>query len=165
MIKNCSICGKSFNNGEIRDNNGRYLRAGKEICSKECRILRGKKWAKNRREKIHFDSKRDLILERDGHRCSVCGNHNTRLIVHHKDGEGRGKTNPNNDINNLITVCSSCHPRLHFTRHKSFENISFVKDNWELSNRKLAKIIGCSHPTIAIIRKVISSDNVYTSQN
>ena len=48
-----------------------------------------------------------LIKERDGYMCKNCGS-NKLLIVHHKDMNYR-----NDNLNNLITLCRSCHVRLH----------------------------------------------------
>jgi hypothetical protein len=56
---------------------------------------------------------RDVVLARDDHRCWVCSKE-TRLVVHHIDGNGHGKTAPNNDLTNLVTLCRWCHSRLEF---------------------------------------------------
>jgi len=52
------------------------------------------------------------VIERDGFSCIKCGK-STNLIVHHIDGNGYNSKNPNNDINNLITLCNSCHGYIH----------------------------------------------------
>jgi 5-methylcytosine-specific restriction endonuclease McrA len=46
-------------------------------------------------------------LERDRHACRKCGA-NSRLHVHHVDGNRLNQTLPN-----LITLCIACHGRLH----------------------------------------------------
>ena len=52
-----------------------------------------------------FDGRRGEVLDRDGHQCRACGSAE-RLHVHHrKPGI--------NDPDWLITVCASCHARLH----------------------------------------------------
>ena len=38
---------------------------------------------------------------------------NKRLCVHHLDGNGEESDIPNNDINNLTTLCQRCHGKLH----------------------------------------------------
>lgn len=53
----------------------------------------------------HFDGLRDEVLARDGHQCRTCGSAE-RLHVHHRK---RGV----NDRELLITVCATCHGRLH----------------------------------------------------
>ncbi len=67
---------------------------------------------KLKREQIHFGGKREAVLERDNYQCTSCGNLK-RLLVHHKDGNGRRKKNPNNNIDNLITLCYGCHINIH----------------------------------------------------
>jgi 5-methylcytosine-specific restriction endonuclease McrA len=55
--------------------------------------------------RFRFGGLREEILERDGHACRACGAGN-RLHVHHrKPGL--------NDRQLLITVCATCHARLH----------------------------------------------------
>jgi hypothetical protein len=71
---------------------------------------------KIRREIDHFDGKREAILRRDNYTCQSCGEIRlSRLSVHHIDGNGRRSKTPNNDENNLITMCRSCHAILHNT--------------------------------------------------
>ena len=72
----------------------------------------GKEWAKVQREQRHFDGKREAVLRRDGYRCVLCGSV-TQLLVHHKDGQGRGSIKPNNRMSNLVTICYPCHIELH----------------------------------------------------
>ena len=64
------------------------------------------------REQRHFAGQRETVLERDGHACTKCGE-TALLVVHHRDGEGRGKEQPNNELSNLITLCRSCHIEAH----------------------------------------------------
>lgn len=61
-----------------------------------------------------FGGNRLAVLERDNHRCTMCGS-DYRLQVHHKDEMGRNKPREvqNNDINNLITLCAKCHIKQH----------------------------------------------------
>lgn len=51
------------------------------------------------------------IKSRDGYKCQLCGDNGKDgnfLVVHHKD------KNPFNDApNNMITLCSRCHDRMH----------------------------------------------------
>lgn len=70
-----------------------------------------KKQAKAKRDAEHFDGLRELVLIRDKYCCQKCGTDGTSstLIVHHKDGQGRGHSNPNNTLENLITECRACH--------------------------------------------------------
>lgn len=68
----------------------------------------GKVAAKVQREQRHYSGLRQPVLERDGHACVICGAL-TQLVVHHKDGRGRGHPYPNNRMSNLETRCRKCH--------------------------------------------------------
>ena len=50
---------------------------------------------------------RRAILDRDGWRCQRCGRYG-RMEIHHADGDPM-----NNDVDNLRTLCRSCHIRHH----------------------------------------------------
>ena len=67
---------------------------------------------KMKREAEHFDGKREAILKRDRYRCIECKSEK-QLVVHHKDGNGRGSKQPNNSMQNLVTLCRACHARVH----------------------------------------------------
>jgi 5-methylcytosine-specific restriction endonuclease McrA len=54
------------------------------------------------------------------------------LVVHHKDGK---KTNQN--LDNLVTVCTSCHRRLH--KRGKILSIDEVKENLRTSRTKMKK--------------------------
>lgn len=64
------------------------------------------------RETLWFNSQREAVLNRDGNKCTQCGR-TTSLVVHHKDGNGRRHKTPNNNLDNLITLCRYCHPSQH----------------------------------------------------
>lgn len=72
----------------------------------------GNLYSKLLRENKHFDGLRETILKRDGYRCQMCGSP-YKLVVHHKDGNGRGSKSPNNTPENLITLCKACHINEH----------------------------------------------------
>lgn len=75
--------------------------------------------AKKEREKRWFEGKREIILARDKYRCAKCRRYKPgQLVVHHKDGNGRGKIDPNNDDSNLVTLCRACHINLHRSQMK-----------------------------------------------
>ena len=68
---------------------------------------------------VRFGGNRDAVLERDNWQCQECGINNIQHIIlfgkgisiHHEDGLGRNSKNPNNSIDNLITLCLSCHQK------------------------------------------------------
>lgn len=68
--------------------------------------------AKSQREQRHYDGMRIPVLERDGYKCTKCGR-TEQLLVHHKDGKGRGHKAPDNKMSNLTTLCRGCHINLH----------------------------------------------------
>lgn len=51
-----------------------------------------------------------IIYKRDKFKCVICGSKND-LTIDHIDGNGRHSKKPNNDLNNLRTLCRSCHGR------------------------------------------------------
>ncbi len=87
------------------------------------RQVRDKKKIKIRQEKsrdrVLFGGNRIKALERDNYECQNCSMTQEQNIVlfgrsitvHHIDGNGRGCENPNNDMDNLITLCFRCHPK------------------------------------------------------
>ena len=50
-------------------------------------------------------------LQRDGHKCCLCKS-SEQLLVHHKDGEGETGAE-NHQLENLQTLCCSCHTKMH----------------------------------------------------
>lgn len=61
-------------------------------------------------------SKRELILERDNHRCQCCGE-TKNLVVHHKQyhitREGKKLLPWMYDDKYLVTLCEACHRKGH----------------------------------------------------
>jgi len=90
-----------------RENNSEHI---KEYCKTEEYKTRSRKSADNQR----FEGNRAKVLSRDNNKCVICGS-TKGVQVHHKDGKGRNtpKELRNNDIDNLITLCASCHIKQH----------------------------------------------------
>lgn len=63
------------------------------------------------KDELRFGGNKEKSLIRDDYTCQDCGSKNN-LVTHHKDKSGQ-KDNPNNEINNLITLCISCHMKRH----------------------------------------------------
>lgn len=67
----------------------------------------------------HWQEQRQKVLARDGHKCRMCGGTEIMLHVHHirpfrEFGYVRGQNDNDqqaNEIDNLITLCPSCHRR------------------------------------------------------
>ena len=56
---------------------------------------------------------KEVVLERDGYRCTVCGTCGTKknpLTIHHLKYRRCGGTN---DPDNLVTMCRICHESWH----------------------------------------------------
>jgi hypothetical protein len=51
-----------------------------------------------------FGGLRELILERDHHRCRACGAPSGLVVHHRKEG---------NQVESLVTLCVRCHMRIH----------------------------------------------------
>jgi len=66
------------------------------------------------RDKLFFNGNRQKTIERDGV-CIICKN-DVDIVVHHKD-----ENQQNNEIDNLVALCRSCHSKLHkYLRLKKF---------------------------------------------
>lgn len=64
------------------------------------RVLEGHRREVNR---ANFGGNRPAALERDGHKCYVCGT-DKKLEVHHLDFD-----RSNTSLDNLMTLCAACH--------------------------------------------------------
>ena len=67
----------------------------------------------------NWDKIRRWVLTRDNFRCKVCG---LRLEVHHLIPVAKGGSH---SPNNLVTVCSKCHKRIHQIRKPLVKTLSF----------------------------------------
>jgi len=85
--------------------------------------------------KDRFGGIKDLILKRDNFHCQVCGGEK-KICVHHIDGTNYIKKNANNGLENLITLCKSCHSKLHWWQRKNYE----LKSSEDIV-RTMAKVI------------------------
>jgi len=74
-------------------------------------ITKQKPSAKEKREQRYFSGNRQAVLVRDDNKCQRC--FNSGNIIHHIDGNGRNSKTPNNRLDNLITLCRSCHSTEH----------------------------------------------------
>ena len=98
--KTCENCGKTFNrkrfNGRLEDPT-RYL--SRRNCSQSC----GNSKKEVTRDALHWRARK--------HRAETCAECGTRedLHVHHID-----RNVANNKPRNLLTLCSSCHLKLHW---------------------------------------------------
>jgi len=68
------------------------------------------KRSKTKQQK-YFGGNYEATIQRDNYHCTICGT-SEKLVVHHIDCSGKND-NPNNDLGNLQTLCTSCHTRVH----------------------------------------------------
>jgi DNA-directed RNA polymerase subunit RPC12/RpoP len=82
----------------------------KKIYAKDNNIL-----FRNMKNERRFGGNRQKVLERDKYTCQNCGktHHEILLDVHHIDKSGRNKNKHNHSMENLITLCHSCHTKQH----------------------------------------------------
>ena len=141
--RKCVFCGKEFRPKTFQSS----------TCGKECanalhsRRMRGERNTKFRGGHspytVLYYKMRPFILERDGFMCQMCGvseqDSGRELSVHHID-----RSKENNAPANLISLCQSCHTKLH--RSKQFETLSRKllkksKENFRFLTSKSREII------------------------
>ena len=67
-----------------------------------------------------------------------------KLTVHHIDGNGRDSGNPTNTINNLLTLCRSCHAKVHYNeRYEAKKRNGFKVTRSGKWSRKHTECISC----------------------
>lgn len=72
------------------------------VCE-SCRAAQRLRWLK-----IRMTTPQMQIVNRDEGKCQLC-HWPKRLHVHHIDGQGKTSERPNDDPENLITLCHFCH--------------------------------------------------------
>lgn len=77
-------------------------------------MIRLKAAAGLRLDPLSYESLRQQILRRDGWRCQSCGAM-SNLEVHHKQFRSHSG---HDSEQNLITLCTSCHARVHHCGNK-----------------------------------------------
>jgi len=89
-------------------------RRSEEFCRKQSEARRGERgsnWQGGKSFEPYLPTFNKVIkrtiLERDNHKCQICGEVEM-LLVHHIDSNKQ-----NSGIENLVTWCFSCHSRYH----------------------------------------------------
>lgn len=110
---------------------------GRTYCSKSCKQRFGykknhkaiseryKAWIKRNR----YDGNWELALKRDSYACQLCKKQlypsqwtkAKFLVMHHLDGSGE-TDNKNHALDNLLTLCDSCHREFHTKINLVFVN-------------------------------------------
>lgn len=103
--KKCGMCRIKY---QPKSGHSRYCHS----CLKKYKSIKDEEY----RNRHYYSGIRNEVLSRDGYKCISCKSINN-LIIHHKDGTGMkskyGSPTPNNKLNNLITLCRTCHNRVH----------------------------------------------------
>lgn len=122
-VLSCATCGAPFT----------YKSGPQKLCER-CMMdktqERALSWAKNNIARIKrmrrkaaeqyvFSGNKTTSRNRDGNACRKCGE-TGNLHTHHIDGRGKGipKAERNDGLLNLITLCGTCHRRLHVITEK-----------------------------------------------
>ena len=119
----CRQCGKEFQRQKYMET---WSQERGPFCGFQCYGLWQKKQAQgennpnfvdhsNVRWAGQWERNRAAVLERDGYRCVHCGS-SYRLHVHHKTAWEPDQDDPH-QIDNMETLCSSCHRKQHPTPH------------------------------------------------
>lgn len=76
-------------------------------------IEKSRAYKRKNKDKVRFSGNREFVLKRDNYECQICGKKD-KLVIHHIDGTNNtSKMNANNKTENLITLCRSCHRKVH----------------------------------------------------
>jgi hypothetical protein len=108
--RTCNQCGSSFTYRDRPNSNN----AGK-YCSVECRNTaylgnyKGRPMFGFKGHRAGWRSIRDRFILSGNDFCCRCGARPKRLYVHHVEPY---RIRQNNDVANLVTLCSKCHPKL-----------------------------------------------------
>ena len=92
--------------------------------------------------KLYGFEKAVELYNKFGKKCSIC-NKKEKLIIHHKDNNGyrlmRKGLEMNNNDDNLIILCNSCHAKIH-NKDRVIENRWSEKEKEIIKNGMINKI-------------------------
>ena len=112
--KICPVCGKHFKRRKFGNRWEDYTRFQNRIyCSKSCSAHRRQDDQGRSRGVFHNLARKHLK-----ECCAICGS-TEHLQVHHSDKNIR-----NNSPENLVTLCQSCHMKLHWRLRKLSKNVN-----------------------------------------
>ena len=124
----CAECGTEFVRSKYSAHKNIY-------CSSRCAVrVNHRIFAERHPERIiengkksnrrRWDGNHAAALERDGRKCIQCGAEK-KLRVHHRDGSGEAES-PNHDLQNLETLCSTCHKRIHKLSYRVIDGVVVI---------------------------------------
>lgn len=112
----------------IKQSSKRYYdRCMSDPVLKEQLNERARKSQAKYRLKTTYSGNAKKALERDSYKCTKC-NSSVKLSVHHIDGNGSttDANLQNNKLDNLVTLCFSCHAREHRRQEKEGKSSVFA---------------------------------------
>lgn len=103
-----------------------------------------KRWRENHPGEELYGISKKVIFDRDNNECQICGNKNN-LEIHHIDGKGIQfpKNKKNNNPDNLITLCHSCHSRIHYWQKPNKLTDGYKKNRKYKWSMKFPKCLSC----------------------
>jgi len=158
------ICKKCYDKVYMplyRERNIVKIKQQKKIWHERDKKENPEKYSKKRNQQ-YFSGNRNIVLNRDNYTCQLCGVQGD-FVVHHIDGNSsRNSDNPNNDIDNLITLCKRCHLHVHW--HTTYsghpERNLIIADAFnEFITSKLKDIVQTKQRCLEIDRNDQSTDN------
>lgn len=137
----CAYCGKWFvpnrrdvisriDSLEGRSSGERRLYCS-DNCKKACPIFNQKKYPKGFKPATSREVQpelRQIVLERDGYRCTKCGEVDVELHCHHIMGVVQNPIE-SADVDNCITLCKNCHKEVHQQKGCSYYELKCKKEN------------------------------------
>jgi len=102
----CHICGTEFQRHPSRMGRGEYTYCSPECAGKGNSGIEQKVNGRRIVSSHYWQKVRKKVLERDRRRCQICGG-DSELHVHHLEPVSKG--GEPFDMDNLITLCKSCH--------------------------------------------------------
>ena len=152
--KNCGAESKTGNRGAIPE----FCQDCRPIMKK----LRYQTDVRTRPNKNRRVFPRVEVLKRDNYECRNCGS-NDNLHIHHKDDNGYSHSNrPNNDMDNLITLCGHCHATIHNVKIK--KNINLIQYSEEHPGMSMAAIVRVFKISRERVRQIIKRYNDRTAR-
>lgn len=97
---------ESARNSYLKFHESRKVRALNYYYKNKTQVL---KRLRDKYREESFDGNMIRALERDKYTCQICGATDLRLDVHHLDNKGIESDTPNHLLDNLQTLCISCH--------------------------------------------------------
>lgn len=122
--------------------------------------------------KFRFGGNREAAIQRDGEKCMQCGltriehkrKYNRDITVDHIDGNGNGKPKElkNNSLDNLRTLCLTCHSRKDNLQKRLTDNqvANIMHLKGSLTNAEIGKIYGVTKSYVSHLHRGVWRQNI-----